>query len=649
MLAWHQKLRALDCYQNATRKDPVFAGYDEVGNELLWFNGSEPGLWARSDLDRATVVAAHAQLRPLLSKLHAGQPITVVAYGSSITQDYGGAFHTGSCQALATRLGAESLPDWSWLYKEARGCCFGFADDEAPGWLAMFMQMVNATFPHPGHTVLNYGRSAYNLANFAHGACLSAHLPETLDLVVLESFEFIPGAELEALVWRLIRHYTSHGKQAPAFIHITSGAIMNAETSHQEEECLRDSSLCETSCGAPRPYVHDLAPLLFTEDMKQYEMLAVAQYYSFTHINHRQFLWSMLRDGAHVAMHARNNPTAHPQLGPAPMSACRFLAGIHSDNIHLDAMGRLLYADYLMNALVSAEEYLVQAQQTAAANVAGVSQTVPGAPNEAAGASDGTSNDAAAAAAAAASEGGQVPGAPNEAAGASDGTSNDAAAAAAAAASEGGQGELSGASRRSSRAVLQAATLVLPDQALYPEGRTITTNKCTSLVDATPGSGNSEAASQPLEPELAVALVVKAEGWRFSETQTSGAKRKHKPGWVASGPGSVIRIRLNTKFTFTEDTSNKTTVTVTYLRSYEHMGRAKAECISGCKCASQTIDALDSSHRVSVMATFDLVTAPPVDSCTIQVMVLKESSRKEHKFKIVQVMAKTSDTKWSVD
>lgn len=50
-------------------------------------------LWDREDLRSAFVTPGRNQLHMFLAKLHAGQPVTVVAFGDSIVEKHGGCFH----------------------------------------------------------------------------------------------------------------------------------------------------------------------------------------------------------------------------------------------------------------------------------------------------------------------------------------------------------------------------------------------------------------------------------------------------------------------------------------------------------------------------------------------------------------------------
>ncbi len=53
--------------------------------------------------------------------------------------------------------------------------------------LTAFMQVINSSYPHPNHTLINAGRAAASLAVFNTLGCLEQHLPDTLDLLILEN------------------------------------------------------------------------------------------------------------------------------------------------------------------------------------------------------------------------------------------------------------------------------------------------------------------------------------------------------------------------------------------------------------------------------------------------------------------------------
>ena len=53
-------------------------------------------IWTKADLDRASSVLNYEQMWPVIRRLEAGLPITVLAFGDSITK-YGGCFHRDRC------------------------------------------------------------------------------------------------------------------------------------------------------------------------------------------------------------------------------------------------------------------------------------------------------------------------------------------------------------------------------------------------------------------------------------------------------------------------------------------------------------------------------------------------------------------------
>ena len=49
--------------------------------------------WTKADLDEAWSILNYQQMWPFIRRLEAGLPITVLAFGDSITKDFGGCFH----------------------------------------------------------------------------------------------------------------------------------------------------------------------------------------------------------------------------------------------------------------------------------------------------------------------------------------------------------------------------------------------------------------------------------------------------------------------------------------------------------------------------------------------------------------------------
>lgn len=97
--------------------------------------------WDRAFLSRAVTAQHYDQLRPLFERLSRGEPLTVLAIGSSVTALHAGCMHgpTPLVQATANlRHGNLSLPE-----------C------RHDGWLSRVLRMINGTWPHQNHTLLN--------------------------------------------------------------------------------------------------------------------------------------------------------------------------------------------------------------------------------------------------------------------------------------------------------------------------------------------------------------------------------------------------------------------------------------------------------------------------------------------------------------
>lgn len=113
------------------------------------------------------VYVSRPQLRPLLRKLNAGQPIVVAAFGSSITAVYGGCFQREDYKKYVRRLGAKyEYNHMAQLAPEHKGDC----TKHPVSWLTTFMKQINTTWPHPGHVLINLGASgAHSLMACATG------------------------------------------------------------------------------------------------------------------------------------------------------------------------------------------------------------------------------------------------------------------------------------------------------------------------------------------------------------------------------------------------------------------------------------------------------------------------------------------------
>jgi len=114
-----------------------------------------------------------------------------------------------------------------------------------------------------------------------------------------------------------------------------------------------------------------------------------------------------------------------------------------------------------------------------------------------------------------------------------------------------------------------------------------------------------------------------------------GIEKKYKPGWVATVPGAILHLQIDTLFSGTP-TDERPQVFVTYLQSYEHMGTASISCVSGCECEAATVDANLPTEQASVPKHAELrVTQSSL--CVLSVEVLPETTSGENKFKIIHI------------
>ena len=164
--------------------------------------------------------------------------------------------------------------------------------------------------------------------------------------------------------------------------------------------------------------------------------------------------------------------------------------------------------------------------------------------------------------------------------------------------------------------------------------------------------------------------IVRASGWKF--TVERNAQGLPKPGYIAVEPGATLDLcyRPDRKRS-NKGMSNNVAVawSLGYLMSYEHMGRARGECLgrgegSSCTCGSRVFDAhwrlpVSQPHisRLKLLIHYarhdtsgslvpeaargmpDPVAAAAACPCTIRLTLLNETSSDAKKFKLVSLMS----------
>jgi hypothetical protein len=171
-----------------------------------------------------------------------------------------------------------------------------------------------------------------------------------------------------------------------------------------------------------------------------------------------------------------------------------------------------------------------------------------------------------------------------------------------------------------------------PRQPLRSESLLVAQMRCYgSMTSAVMGGVGSGEEVMPLQ-------VLQSDGWEFSEWDGGATgERKYKPGWIATTPGAVLRLELDTAF----PGAKAVLVQLTYLTSYEHMGQARASCVEGCACKEALLDALSKDEHHSVPKVLKLPTTAS-RRCVVQLEVLLESGSGEHKFKLMQAVVSTN-------
>lgn len=138
--------------------------------------------------------------------------------------------------------------------------------------------------------------------------------------------------------------------------------------------------------------------------------------------------------------------------------------------------------------------------------------------------------------------------------------------------------------------------------------------------------------------------VAKATGWQYHEHDEG---RKPKPGWISHLPNSTLWISIDAHFGNRADSG--VSVSLAFLASWEHMGRAEITCKSGCSCANSTYEGHVSDHQHSISKFHEDINLVLPSSnrsqtssrCIIQIKVLPETLSGGHKVKLMHLTVKT--------
>jgi hypothetical protein len=568
----------------------------EIWGEVLsrWGDWTMKRYWNQDTLKNALRASDPAQLYPLIKKLENGEPIVVVALGSSIVVDFGGLFHT-DLEAIYKLVPNPTHKYYQWDNDPALSApTLG----HHAGWLELFMEYVNQTWPHPDHLLINGGKPGNVPHNFADGSCLENELPRQADLVIIESMGIPDAAGLERLTWRVLRHFKEQEQAVrPAVVYLNTVDVA-AWPPKDERQWGADN--CGAPGGAPpgfnltrccMKYTPGALEAAFTHagnrhpnDVEHHEL---ARLYGFGSISHRDFLLPYIR--------AKAWEWLRPGFGE-----CGFITLTNSDSIHPSHYGKVLFADYLWTYLsVGKVAYSRQnnaVQSTNAGNVGTTKQKKK--------ASAGELFDA----------------------------------------------QLKKATMPLLNTLAGADTELppLPEKPFYPDGRRVYVTRCYEF------QGTKHRISEKELPDTPSGLpIVESRGFEFHENTTHGKVVKRKPGWIATEVGDYMELEIDTYFeevneaarSSAVDTENSppkpladAEVVLTFLRSYEHMGKVHISCPGGCACIDTEIDA-HHEDKTSISNLF-VVPVTQAKKCRLKIEIIEGTSSGEHKFKVSQVAAR---------
>jgi hypothetical protein len=133
-------------------------------------------------------------------------------------------------------------------------------------------------------------------------------------------------------------------------------------------------------------------------------------------------------------------------------------------------------------------------------------------------------------------------------------------------------------------------------------------------------------------------------GWKFVDEGNSACLACHKYGYATWDAGASITFKVDSAVLSEEDKASKTTVqlAISYLRSYEDMGVARLECVSGCTCKAQDLDG-NQSKKTSEMVT-ERYTISDHPECLVRLTVLDRTNSGKHKFRVSSVAVHKQDT-----
>ncbi|KAK3237601.1 hypothetical protein CYMTET_52332 [Cymbomonas tetramitiformis] len=127
--------------------------------------------------------------------------------------------------------------------------------------------------------------------------------------------------------------------------------------------------------------------------------------------------------------------------------------------------------------------------------------------------------------------------------------------------------------------------------------------------------------------------IPRMDGWRF-EAVEEASNTIHKPGLLATVPGAVLEVELDTSLDPPLYTGQPF-ATIHYLSSFEHMGRVDITCRE-CECLQQQLDAHRTEDERSQMKD-SRIHLSPSNGCIMRFTVANATSSGEHKWKLQRI------------
>ncbi|KAG2488905.1 hypothetical protein HYH03_012535 [Edaphochlamys debaryana] len=559
--------------------------------------------WTQAQLDTGAAVHTPAQFVELIRKLEAGQPINVVAWGSSVTAEFAGCYsETGR-----TFMRPAGVPRSCDLVDQPTAV----SDEQrfATGWGTLLMRLVNDTWPHANHSFANNGRAGSPLDFYAAASCGESMLPDPLDLLILENMGGASSPAMIELTMRMAIHsaHVAHpGGPRPAIILLNSNYVVETDNSRGVWALCMGHYTCNTSCApdGPHPFQHIVGQLM--PGSTEPQSLELGALYGIDVLPYNTWLHMLMRDGS---------------LPSQGVGACEELGKLFSDSVHPRMLGRHMLGELLFASLTRARAWLAANGAAAPASAAPAASSSPASDTSPASGVSGASalaGSALGAVEAGASGSGVYTGSTG-----------------------GGGGGLLWGSGGGGWGVGGGGWGVrvpgLPVRTYATGALLLEEKRCYMAGTVGPGFTHKMDAAQVPKSYLD---VVSSQGWVLVFFDGDQAHR-HKPGLVAWEPGSTLQVRgvpgEHQPMT-SPGPDGWVAVAITFLISYTERGMAEVTCVSGCTCDPLVIDSHTEHHYSVSDNRFFAVTQSP--DCLLQLRVLTNTTSGGHRFKLLGVTVK---------